>query len=77
MILSSEGRTAAGERPVRLEYDHVALLLDDVEAFLAVVRMQPRLLIEEVYTGGNGKSLGLRDHQRGEVQVDPRVADLT
>ena len=54
---------------------HRALLLDDVEAFLDVVRMQPRLLIEEVYTGGNGKSLGLRDHQRGEVQVDPRVAE--
>ena len=54
---------------------HRAILLNDAEAFLAVVRVQPRFLLADQPTGGtSARRLGLREHKRTELQVDPRVA---
>jgi len=53
---------------------HRALLLDDVDAFLAAVREQPGLLLLEVSSQASGKNIGLVESRRDELQVDPRVA---
>tara|TARA_B100000795_G_scaffold255846_1_gene227844 strand:+ start:163 stop:1056 length:894 start_codon:yes stop_codon:yes gene_type:complete len=53
---------------------HRALLLDDVDAFLAAVREQPGLLLLEVSSQASGKHIGLVESRRDELQVDPRVA---
>ena len=53
---------------------HRALLLDDVDAFLVVVREQPGLLLVKVSSQASGKNIGLVESRRDELQVDPRVA---
>ena len=52
---------------------HRAIHLDDVAAFVSLVRERPRYLLVRVESGGYGGQLGFREHKRGTLQIDAAV----
>ena len=47
---------------------HRAIRLDDVAAFVSLVRERPRYLLEEVESGAYGAKIGFREHKRGRLR---------
>ena len=52
---------------------HRAIHLDDVAAFVRLVREHPRYLLEEVESGAYGAQIGFREHKRDTLQIDAAV----
>ena len=53
---------------------HRAIHLDDVAAFVSLVRERPRYLLQQVESGAYGAMMiGFREHKRGTLQIDAAV----